>query len=208
MKKWLIFCLTSLISITLVACGSKNNNDNENGNNIDNTNIEEEANTNIEENVEPDIDSELNEDINVDGQDTEASTDYDFDPNSENIVTLQLEQAGVNLKLTYKADGDKLTEQTVENVMPYDSLGITSVEEAEELLSDVEASYQGIEGITHHIDYQEDKAIESITMNLEMIDTDEVSELTGVILEGDTSQGISLKKSVDMLLEQGFTIVE
>src|SRR5690625_516513 len=205
MKKWIMYCLTLLISITLVACGSNNNNDNENVNNADNTNIEEEADTNLEENEEPDTNSEINEepdtegneDINTNGQDDAAAADYDFDPNGENNVSLQLEQNGVYMKLTYKAEGDKVIEQTSDNVIPYESIGAANAEEAEEMLAEIVESYQEVEGITHSIDYQDDQAIESVTTNYESIDLEAASELDGVTLDGDVSQGIRLQKSVD-----------
>ena len=50
--------------------------------------------------------------------------------NSEETVTLQTEANGITVKLTYKAKGDKVTEQRADNVMPYESLGITTPEEA------------------------------------------------------------------------------
>lgn len=211
-----MFCFTLLISITLVACGSNDNNDNENENNADNTNIEEEADTNVGENEEPDTDSELNEEpdaegnenINTNGEDEAAAADYDFDPNGENIVTLQLEQNGVNLRLTYKAEGDKVIEQTSDNVIPYEAIGATNAEEAEEILAELVEGYQNVEGITHSIEYQDDQALESVTTNYESIDLEAANELDGVILDGDVSQGISLQKSVDMLLQQGFEIVD
>ncbi|HLQ97799.1 MAG TPA: YehR family protein [Candidatus Dormibacteraeota bacterium] len=219
MKKWIMFCLTLLISITLAACGSTdNNNDNENVNNTDNTNVEEETDTNLEENEEPDTDSEINEEpetdtegnenINTNGADDAAAADFDFDPNGENIVVLQLEQNGVNMKLTYKAEGDKVIEQTSDNVIPYEAIGATNAEEAEETLAELVESYQSIEGITHNIEYQDDQAIESVTTNYEEIDMEAASELDGAVFEGDISQGISLQQSVNMLVQQGFEIVE
>lgn len=218
MKKWIMLCLTLLISITLAACGNSNDNNNENVNNADNTNIEEEADTNLEENEEPDTDSEINEEpdtdtegnenINTNGADDTAAADFDFDPNGENIVSLQLEQNGVNMKLTYKAEGDKVIEQTSDNVIPYEAIGANNADEAEEMLAELVESYSNIEGITHNIEYQDNQAIESVTTNYELIDLEAAGELDGVILDGDVSQGVSLQRSVDMLVQQGFEIVE
>lgn len=205
-----MFCLTLLISITLVACGSDNKENNEDINNTDNTNTntEEQLNTNAEENEEPDNEIVENEELDTNAEDNAGPARYDFEPNGENIVTLESVQNGVTMKLTYKAEGDKVIEQTADNILPYESIGVTTAEEAEAILAEAVAGYQGVEGITYNIDYQEDQAIETLTMNYEEIDMDTAAELTGVILEGDVSQGISLKRSVDMLLEQGFEIVD
>lgn len=149
MRKWIILCLTLLISFTLVACNSK-----------------------------------------------------------EEIVTLQAEEQGIILKLTYKAEGDKVIEQTADNVMPYESLGLTTAEEAKEIFGDAVAEYEGVKGVKHSMDYQEDKAVESLTINYAEADLEEVSHLVGTMFDGDTSEGISLKKSIEMLEEQGFEVVE
>lgn len=218
-----MFCLTLLISITLVACGSDNNNNNGAANNTDNNNVnnEDQINTNSEENEENedlDTNSEENEDLdtnseeNVDAgtnsQGNLGSEDYEIDPTGENIVTLELEQNGVLLSLTYTADGDKVIEQTANNVMPYESLGVATQEEAEEILAGAVEGYQNAQGIEHEMDYQDDKVIETLTINYEEADMTEVGELDGTIVDGDTSQGISLTQSIDMLLQQGFEIVE
>lgn len=226
MKKWTMFCLTLLISITLVACGSDNNNngdannpDNanvneENENNENNVNSEEnENNANSEEdednaNSEENEENENNGDSNTNGVDNTSSDDYDFDPNGENVVTLQAEENGMTMLVTYKADGDNVVEQTANNEIPYESLGVTTKEEAEELLAETVAAYQGVEGVTHNIDYEDDKVIESLTVNYEKADPAEISELSGSTFEGDVSQGISFQKSVKMLQEAGFVIVE
>src|SRR5690554_4121999 len=137
MKKWLMFCLTLLISITLAACGSDDKKNNEDVNNADNANAntEEQSDINSEEN-ENNADSNTNIEENevVDADTDTNSGRYDFDPTGENVVTLELEQNGVNMKLTYKADGDKVFEQTADNEMPYASLGVATAEEAEEAL--------------------------------------------------------------------------
>lgn len=213
MKKWLVFCLTLLISITLVACGSNDKNDNEEVNNNDNTNTNTEEQSDInsdenENNADANTNIEENENEVADADTNANSGTYDFDPTGENVVTLELEQNGVTMKLTYKADGDKVFEQTADNEMPYASLGVTTAEEAEEVLAPVVLAYQETEGVTHSMDYQEDRAFESLTINYDEADINEVSALTGSTFEGDLSEGISLKRSVDLLLEQGFQIVE
>ncbi|MEI3606356.1 YehR family protein [Pseudogracilibacillus sp. SE30717A] len=126
----------------------------------------------------------------------------------ENIVTLQTEQDGVISELTYKANGDKVTEQTAKNVLPYESIGVTTSEEAKEVLDDLIVGYDDTEGVTHNMDYQDDKVIETLTIDYETADLNEVNKLSGASFEGDVDKGISLKKSVEMLQEQGYEVVE
>lgn len=45
------------------------------------------------------------------------------------------------MKLTYKADEDKVIEQTADNIVPYESLGVTTPEEAEEVLAELISDY-------------------------------------------------------------------
>lgn len=151
MKKWTIFCLTLLISFTLVACNSSS---------------------------------------------------------KEKTATLHKEENGITMKVTYKADGDKVTEQTADNVIPYSSLGLTTKEEAEAFFAESEALYDGVEGVTHNMDYKDDKVLESLIVNYDKADAEEISQLSGSTFEGDVSQGISLEKSVEMLKEQGFEVIE
>ncbi len=206
-----MFCLALLISITLVACGSDDNKNNEDVNNNDNanTNTEEQVDTNADENENnTDSNADESEDLDTGSENNADSASYDIDPNGENIIVLETVQNGVTMKITYKADGDKVIEQTADNILPYESIGVATAEEAEEILAEIAAAYQSTEGVVHSMDYQDDKVIESLTINYENADMNEVSELTGTVFEGDISQGISLKRSVDMLLEQGFEIVE
>ena len=151
MKKWIVFCLTLLISFTLVACNSNS---------------------------------------------------------KEETVTLKTEENGVIMELTYKAVGDKVIEQTANNVMPYESLGVTTPEEAKKILAEFVVGYDETEGITHNIDYQDEQAVEKLTIDYETADLNEVGKLTGASFEGDVDKGISLEKSIEMLEEQGFEVVE
>lgn len=126
----------------------------------------------------------------------------------DNTVTLQTEQNGVIMKIAYKGDGDEVIEQTADNVMPYEALNVTTKEEAQKILAPVVGEYAKVKGITHNMDYQDDKVVESLKIDYEIADPEEVSQLVGTTFEGDISEGISLKKSVEALQAQGFEIVE
>ncbi|WP_157801834.1 YehR family lipoprotein [Gracilibacillus salitolerans] len=150
MKKWLMFCLTLLIVITLTACS-------------------------------PDDKGET--------------------------VTLLLEKGGSTSKIVYSAEGDKVIEQTSENVLTYDTLGVSNQEEAEAVLGKFVIDYEGIEGVSHNIEYHDDQVIESTKVNFEKADPDQIAELTGAITEGNTGNGVSLEKSIEVLESQGYEVV-
>lgn len=208
-----MLCIALLLSVALVACGSDNSGDDEDTNDNESTeNATEETADNeedTEENAEADevaTDSEENADSENDA--AAESQDFDFDPNGENTVTLQLEKNGVIVKLTYQADGDMVYEQTANNEMPYSVLGVSTPEEAEEAMASYAADFQDVEGVTHNFEYLDDKAVETLTVKYDEADVNEVSQLTGSEFEGDLSGGVSLQQSVQMLQSQGYEIVE
>lgn len=228
MKKWLMLCFALLLSVVLVACGSDDSNDDEDTN--DNDTAEETTDDDAEDENEADESADAEEDAaateendadeegSITGSEEDAdaendasaeSQDFDFDPNGENTVTLQLEESGVIVKLTYKADGDMVYEQTADNEIPYETIGATNQEEAEEIMGGYTEEYEGIEGVTHEFEYLDDKVVESLTVNYEEADAEEVSQLTGAEFDGgDLSQGVSLQQSVQLLQTQGYEIVE
>ncbi|GGP08085.1 YehR family protein [Oceanobacillus neutriphilus] len=220
MKKWLMLCMALLLSVTLVACGSDDSDDDKDTKDNESTedtaeettdnDEDSEENAEAEEGAAADEESDTDAEENADsGNDaaTEAQ-DFDFDPNGENTVTLQSEEAGVIVQLTYKADGDMVYEQTANNEMPYSVLGVSTPEEAEEAMADYAADFEGIEGVTHNFEYLDDKVVETLTVNYDEADVNEVSQLTGSEFEGDLSGGVSLQQSVQMLQAQGYEIVE
>lgn len=119
-----------------------------------------------------------------------------------------LEQNGVNIKLTYFYVGDKVTKQYADNEMPYSSFGATNKEEAKTVLGDLESQYADVKGIEHRLDYQDDRVIESLKMDLENLDFEKASKLQGVMLDAKAENGVSMKLTEETLLNQGFEKVE
>ncbi|MEF3331383.1 YehR family lipoprotein [Oceanobacillus oncorhynchi] len=129
--------------------------------------------------------------------------------NSEETVTLQSEQNGVIMKITYVAEGDEVIEQSTESEIPYSSLMVTTKEEAQAILDPIVAEIQGTEGLEHNIDYQDDKAIETMTIDYTTADLSEISALPGSTFEGEEgADTVSLEQSVEMMEGQGFEVVE
>ena len=60
----------------------------------------------------------------------------------------------------------------------------------------------------HQIDYLDDRLVQSLTINHDAVDIDEMSELAGSFADGDASKGVSLKLMVEMFEEMGYKIVD
>ena len=128
---------------------------------------------------------------------------------SESTRTFELEQNGVITTMVYTTKGDKVTKQSTENIIQYDLAGIPSKEEAQELFAPLVEQFQDIDGITHKLEYDDTKAIESLVIDYEAVDFDEIMDLPGMTFSEDPKKnGISMEKSADMLVSQGFKEVK
>ncbi|WP_099206040.1 YehR family lipoprotein [Scatolibacter rhodanostii] len=129
----------------------------------------------------------------------------------ETQVTYTTNLNGIEMNITYYAKGDIVTKQTAKNIMPYDALGVTTAEEAEAYMNSIVPAdtYQGIAGVEQKIEYGETEAVETLSVDYEVADLDEVASLMGSQFDGDTnSNKVSLKLSAEMLEQSGFTKVE
>jgi uncharacterized lipoprotein YehR (DUF1307 family) len=123
----------------------------------------------------------------------------------EQQATYETEQNGVKIALTYYAKGDKVTKQTAESTIPYSSLGVDNEADAKELLKDTAQAYEGIAGVSDELVYGENEVTEKFEIDYTKADIEEIKGLPGVTLDGNTSKGISFKKSTKMLEDQGYT---
>ena len=117
----------------------------------------------------------------------------------EQSTTYVLEKNGVKIELTYYHDGDKVLRQTANNTMNYKEMGATK-EKLKEALEPMAKQYQGVEGLEEKIDFQDDKAVETLSIDYKK----ELKNIPGILIDSTTSD-ISLKKSEENLLSQGFT---
>ncbi|MGI2326673.1 YehR family lipoprotein [Planococcus sp. YIM B11945] len=128
---------------------------------------------------------------------------------SESTKTFELDKDGVLTTMVYTAKGDKVTKQTTENVIQYELAGIESKEQAQQLLDPMVSQFQNIDGVTHKLEYEDTKAIETLAIDYEVVNIDDIEGLPGMSFsEGAKDQGISLEKSEELLESQGFKEVE
>ncbi|WP_086349657.1 DUF1307 domain-containing protein [Candidatus Enterococcus clewellii] len=114
---------------------------------------------------------------------------------------------GVITEMTYTHKGDKVVKQESHSVLKYETLGIESKEEAEEMFSFVKDEYD-IEGVTYKSEFSDTEMTEDVTVDYEKADIQEVMTLMGTINdqedENQKVKYISMKQSKELLLEQGF----
>ncbi|CAD2070633.1 hypothetical protein GCM10007275_17140 [Jeotgalicoccus coquinae] len=126
---------------------------------------------------------------------------------SEETRTFELSEQGVDSTLVYTHKGDEVVSQSTENVLNYEELGIDKAQ-AEELFGSLAEQYEGLSGVEHSFDFGDEEATESISIIYDEIDAEELQNVEGINFEGDPSEGISMEKSAEMLLDQGYTEVE
>lgn len=233
MKKYIMFLVVILAcGVVLMACGDDNDNNNENNNNDvnneenndenndnddnDTNNLGEDNNDNDDNSVFGD-DNNDNEDNSVFGDDNNDDDSAFGDNDDDNGIsdeakseeedgerTFVLEDEGMVVKLTYYHEGDEVVKQTTENILSYEENGIESKEQAEQMMEPQSEQLQGYDGLTEEIDYGDDELTETMEIDYTKADLDEISDLPGMMQDGDTDGGISMELSAQMLLEQGF----
>jgi len=123
--------------------------------------------------------------------------------------TFELEQDGIVTKMVYTTKGDKVTKQTTENIIQYDLAGIPSKVEAQELFAPLVKQFQDIDGVTHDLEYEDSKAIETLAIDYEVANYDDIKRLPGMEFSEDPKdKGVSMKKSIEILESQGFKEVK
>lgn len=123
-------------------------------------------------------------------------------------TVMQIEENGVTSKITLEAEDDKVMKQTADNIITYEALGLTSKEDAEAAFGNVVSTFEDVEGVTHSMNYEDDHATETLVVDYEVADFEEVAQLEGSTFEDTDADFISLEKTIEMLENQGFEKVE
>lgn len=126
----------------------------------------------------------------------------------ESTRTFELEEGGLKTTMVYTHSGDKVTKQATENIVPYEAIGIASKEEAQELFDPIIAEFQDVDGLTHQMEYEDTRAVETLTIDYEAADVEQLEGLPGMEFSDDPNDGISMEKSAELLESQGYTEVE
>ena len=117
--------------------------------------------------------------------------------------TYVLEKSGVKTEITVYYESDKVTKQTTVNTMNYEKMAVTK-DELKEVAMPVSEKYQGIDGVEQKIVFDDDKAVETLTIDYTKVDLKKLKDLPGMDIDTDV-ESVSLKDTEESLLSQGFT---
>lgn len=117
--------------------------------------------------------------------------------------TYVLEKSGVKTEITVYYESDKVTKQTTVNTMDYEKMTVTK-DELKDVAMPVSEKYQGIDGVEQKIVFDDDKAVETLTIDYTKVDLKKLKDLPGMDIDTDV-ESVSLKDTEESLLSQGFT---
>jgi len=117
--------------------------------------------------------------------------------------TYVLEKSGVKTEITVYYESDKVTKQTTVNTMDYEKMAVTK-DELKDVAMPVSEKYQGIDGVEQKIVFDDDKAVETLTIDYTKVDLKKLKDLPGMDIDTDV-ESVSLKNTEESLLSQGFT---
>ncbi|MGX7101335.1 YehR family lipoprotein [Gemella sanguinis] len=117
--------------------------------------------------------------------------------------TYVLEKSGVKTEITVYYESDKVTKQTTVNTMNYEKMAVTK-DELKDVAMPVSEKYQGIDGVEQKIVFDDDKAVETLTIDYTKVDLKKLKDLPGMDIDTDV-ESVSLKNTEESLLSQGFT---
>ena len=117
--------------------------------------------------------------------------------------TYVLEKSGVKTEITVYYESDKVTKQTTVNTMDYEKMAVTK-DELKDVAMPVSEKYQGIDGVEQKIVFDDDKAVETLTIDYTNVDLKKLKDLPGMDIDTDV-ESVSLKDTEESLLSQGFT---
>lgn len=117
--------------------------------------------------------------------------------------TYVLEKSGVKTEITVYYESDKVTKQTTVNTMNYEKMAVTK-DELKDVAMPVSEKYQGIDGVEQKIVFDDDKAVETLTIDYTKVDLKKLKDLPGMDIDTDV-KSVSLKDTEESLLSQGFT---
>lgn len=117
--------------------------------------------------------------------------------------TYVLEKSGVKTEITVYYESNKVTKQTTVNTMNYEKMAVTK-DELKDVAMPVSEKYQGIDGVEQKIVFDDDKAVETLTIDYTKVDLKKLKDLPGMDIDTDV-ESVSLKDTEESLLSQGFT---
>ena len=136
---------------------------------------------------------------------TESNKNKEDSTKNVEVSKFYTEANGVKLEVTYYHKGDEVLKQTAYNIMNYKQMGVTKAKFIE-YAKPIMEKYKGIEGLEQKLDFQDDAAYETITVDYTKVDKNKLIGLPGTSVDTTTSD-VSFKKAENYLLDQGYVKV-
>ena len=136
-------------------------------------------------------------------EDTKAPSDDEKYEKKVYTNTLQ----GVTMELTYYVDGDKVVKQTARNTIKYKDAGQTK-DQLKAVLDAASQAYQNIPGVEESIEYGDEEAVETLTVDYTKVDLTKLQGVPGVSFDEDAlkAKAVSMKKTQALLEQSGFKL--
>ena len=109
-------------------------------------------------------------------------------------------QPGVQMEITLYYKGDVVTKQTAKNIITYSEVGLTK-EAFKKQAEKFGEKFKGIKGLEDKVDYQDNIAVETVTVDYSIAD---INELKGLPWPSSGDKKVSLKKTEEKLIEERF----
>ncbi|EHA0676643.1 TPA: YehR family lipoprotein [Salmonella enterica] len=122
----------------------------------------------------------------------------------EESKTFNANLAGTEISITYTYKGDKIIKQTSESKISYATVGAKTEEDAAKILDPLSAKYKNIAGVEEKLTYEDTYAQENVSVDMEKVDFKALQGISGTMVSGDTSKGISMKQTQTLLEAAGF----
>ncbi|WDX74208.1 YehR family lipoprotein [Salmonella enterica] len=122
----------------------------------------------------------------------------------EESKTFNANLAGTEISIAYTYKGDKIIKQTAERKISYSTVGAKTKEDSAKILDSLSAKYKNIAGVEEKLTYEDTYAQENVSVDMEKVDFKALQQISGTMVSGDTSKGISMKQTQTLLEAAGF----
>lgn len=192
MKRLGLLLLSGFALFTMVACGSSN------ASNTQSTTTNRTSQTSSSQSATPD---------------TEESTTTSSSSDEEGVVTADFQRiipGEIDVRNHFEEKDDRVLLMKTVTTIKYSALKVADAEGAKQQMEKQGASeWDGIKGIDHQIDYQEDRLVETTTVDLTVVDLEKYGSLLNLqSTSGDTPNYVSYVQTVREQEAIGLTKVE
>ena len=122
-------------------------------------------------------------------------------------ATFQQVKNGVDSRVTYYYQGDKVVKQTTDNKITYASLKANNKDEAKDQIKSEVQKYNDTKGVKDEIKYHDSYLKEKVSVDLKEASVDDFLKLSDQTTSADSGKKkkyISFEKSEDLIKKQGF----